>query len=428
MRRTVLTLIAALSCVSAGRAQAPTEFVGKIEPELVPGRIATGLVLTPASDEARQKLGAMAASGDEVFTGDVVIGETKRSVFLVASGADSRAIVTDINGNGTFESTEKFAMTTSAESGMAVDVLLQFSAPAGATFPRYPVRVGLGKSVMTPPVAPAPKDGVTQPRRWNLGTSYQAFAKGVVVIDGKPTMVQINASSKDLKVDPSKGYQYLDCNGDGAFDQDFTSWEMGYGRGSATVFHVGDGPRYVSIKSVDPATATITLSARPAADYERIELRLGATLPDFAFKTLDGTSKKLSDFRGKYLLIDFWGTWCGPCVGEIPFLKKVYETYKDKGFEVLGMDNELPDVTADDFAKGLVKVKEFVAKEGVTWTQAQTESIKPLYEKRFQIVAWPTMILLDRDGKILSVDRTSKGEAGLRGEKLAQTIEDLFKK
>ncbi|MBP8273122.1 MAG: hypothetical protein KAY59_01760, partial [Acidobacteria bacterium] len=90
--------------------------------------------------------------------------------------------------------------------------------------------------------------------------------------------------------------------------------------------------------------------------------------------------------------------------------------------------NELPDVTADDFAKGLVKVKEFVAKEGVTWTQAQTESIKPLYEKRFQIVAWPTMILLDRDGKILSVDRTSKGEAGLRGEKLAQTIEDLFKK
>ena len=46
--------------------------------------------------------------------------------------------------------------------------------------------------------------------------------------------------------------------------------------------------------------------------------------------------------------IDFWGTWCGPCVGEIPFIKKAYEKYKDKGFEVLGMDNELPDVTPDD--------------------------------------------------------------------------------
>ena len=67
-----------------------------------------------------------------------------------------------------------------------------------------------------------------------------------------------------------------------------------------------------------------------------------------------------------------------------------------------------------------------VEKEGVTWTQARTESIKVWYDRRFQIVAWPTMILLDPNGKILSVDRADKGELGLRGDKLAATLGGLF--
>ncbi len=92
------------------------------------------------------------------------------------------------------------------------------------------------------------------------------------------------------------------------------------------------------------------------------------------------------------------------------------------------MDFEQPDVTPEDFAKGLEGVKKFVAEKGVTWTQARTESIKPLYEKRFQVVAWPTLILVDPTGAIVSVDRTHKGEPGLRGEALDKTLAAIFSK
>ena len=421
MRRVALIGFVCLSCVAVGRAQSPVEFVGQIEKDLVPGRLSSGTSLTAATDEARRKLGALAADADLVFSGEVSVGDGKRALFLIASGAESRAVVTDLNGNGAFESNEKIALAPAlvSETGVALAATLKFATTAGSQFPTYPMRVGLRKDAMNPPPAAA---------RWNLTTSYQSFADGVVTVDGKPLKVRLIANAKDFKVDSSKSYQYVDCNGDGVFDEDFTSWEMGYGRGTPVVFHVGDGPRYVSVKAVDATAGTLTLASRTAADYLRIELRMGATLPDFDFKAMDGTPKKLSDFRGKYLMIDFWGTWCGPCVGEIPFIKKAYETYQSKGFEVLGMDNELPDVTADDFAKGLEKVRAFVTKEGVTWTQAQTESIKPLYEKRFQIVAWPTMILLDPAGKIISVDRTNKGEPGLRGDKLDKTLADLFQR
>ncbi len=182
-------------------------------------------------------------------------------------------------------------------------------------------------------------------------TSYQAFAVGSVTIDGMPTRVQLIANARDFTVNPAKSYQYVDCDGNGELDMDMTSWEMGYGSGEPVVFHLQRGDRYVSIAHVDPAAKTIALASRTAADYERIELRLGSTMPDFAFTAMDGSKRHLSDFRGKHLLIDFWGTWCGPCVGEIPFLKKAYDTYKDKGFEILGMDNELPDVTADDLPR-----------------------------------------------------------------------------
>jgi thiol-disulfide isomerase/thioredoxin len=185
------------------------------------------------------------------------------------------------------------------------------------------------------------------------------------------------------------------------------------------VFHVGSGDRYVSIERIDVARKAVTLAVHPKSDYDRIELQVGREVPDFEFIALDGSKRHLSDFRGKYLLMDFWGTWCGPCVGDLPLIKKAYDTYKDKGFEVLGMDTELPDVTAEDFEKGLAKVKAFVAERGIPWLQARTESIKPLYERRFMIVAYPTYVLLGPDGTIIRL-------SGLHGEELGKTLAALF--
>jgi thiol-disulfide isomerase/thioredoxin len=421
MRTAALLITLCVSATVFGRAQSPGEFAGTLEPELTPGRVASSISMTPAPDDARAKVAAWLSADEKLWIGDLTVGAEKRPLYLVESAGDASAVMADLNGNGAVERDERIALARISEPPMVLGATIRV-VTTGAPFPNYPVRVAMNHAT----IAPRAGWGAAPPQFY-LSTSYQAFAVGRVTIDGLPVRVQLIANAKDFTVNPAKSYQYIDCDGDGEFNTDMTSWEMGYGSGEPVVFHLTHGDRYVSITRVDPAAKTITLAARAAADYQRIELRVGATLPDFAFTAMNGSARHLADFRGKYLIIDFWGTWCGPCVGEIPFLKKAYETYRDKGLEILGMDNELPDVTPADFAKGLEKVKAFIAERGITWTQAQTESIKPLYEKRFQIVAWPTVILLDPKGVVVSVDRTNRGEPGLRGDKLDQTLAAIFK-
>lgn len=425
MSRLVLISMLCLSALAAGAAQTPTQFVGKLEPDLVPGPIKAPVAMTPVSDEARKSLGALVAGGDRVLAGNLLfVGDGKRPIYLIVSSG-AATVVTDLNGNGLYEANERVALTPTTEAGIEVAATLAFTTP-GAPFARYPVRVGLHPGQLASLASGQPLTSGP----FDLWMSMQAFAAGVVPIDGKPTKVQLIVNPRNFTVDPAKNYQYVDANGDGEFDTDVTSWETGVGRGAPVVFHIGDGDRYVSIAAVDPVAHTITLTARTAADYPRIELRLGSTVPEFSFTALDGSTHHLSDYRGNYVLLDFWGTWCGPCIGDIPYLKKAYETYKDKGFEILGMDNEIAmqdDVTADDLAKGLEKVQAFVIEKGMTWPQARTESIKSLFEKRFQIIAWPTMILLDPQDRILSVNPTSKGWPGLMHEKLDQTLAGIFK-
>lgn len=418
-------LLSVLCLLSVARAQAPQEFVGRLDPELVPDELRYGISvrLTLANADVTTKLGSLVTATDKVFVGELPFGDPRLSVYLVESSADSRAVIADLNGNGTYEPGERVPLTPApkADEPVIVAATVRLATPKGS-FSTYPIRVGLTKGMLS---LQPPKAGSPEVR--SLRATDRSYAIGTASIDGKPVKVQIIPSPKDFAVNPARGYQYVDANLDGEIDWGETSWEMGYAEGAPVVFHVGDGDRYVSIKRVDAAAGTITLAARSAAEYERIELRVGSTPPDFPFTSLDGAPRRLSDFRGKHLLIDFWGTWCGPCVGEMPQLKKVYETYRDKGFEILGMDFEQPDVTPEDFAKGLEKVKAFVKERGITWMQAQTESIKPLYERRFQIVAYPTHILLDPQGRILSVGRKSQGEPGLFGDDLDKTLAAIFK-
>lgn len=94
------------------------------------------------------------------------------------------------------------------------------------------------------------------------------------------------------------------------------------------------------------------------------------------------------------------------------------------------MDNEIAmqnDVTAAALANGTNKARAFVKEQGVTWPNAQTASIKTLFETRFRISAWPTMVLLDPQDRIVSVNRTDRGEPGLRGVELDRTLSSLLK-
>ncbi len=116
------------------------------------------------------------------------------------------------------------------------------------------------------------------------------------------------------------------------------------------------------------------------------------TAPDFALKDVNGATVRLSDYRGKVVLLNFWATWCPPCKFEIPWFIEFEQANKDRGFAVIGisMDEE-----------GAAVVKPFLAKMNVNYrTLLGNDIITQLYGG---VDALPTSFLIDREGKVASM-------------------------
>jgi peroxiredoxin len=140
---------------------------------------------------------------------------------------------------------------------------------------------------------------------------------------------------------------------------------------------------------------------------------IGKIAPDFSQADTSGIAVKLSDFRGKYVLIDFWASWCGPCRAENPNLVKTFNTYKDKGFTVLGVSLDQPG--KKDAWLGAIH------KDQLTWTQV---SDLKFWDNEaavlYGIKGIPANLLLDKDGKIIAKD--------LRGADLDNKLAEVFDK
>lgn len=132
---------------------------------------------------------------------------------------------------------------------------------------------------------------------------------------------------------------------------------------------------------------------------------------DFILKDSAGQAVRLSDYKGKVVLLDFWATWCGPCKVEEPWLKEFEATYKDRGFAVLGvsMDEDGWDV-----------VKPYIEKQKFNFrVLLATPEIDKLYPG---MEAWPTSFLIDRHGRIADT------HTGLVSKSVfTRTIEALLK-
>ena len=144
-------------------------------------------------------------------------------------------------------------------------------------------------------------------------------------------------------------------------------------------------------------------SSKPvkAAATASKEDKAAKVAPEFELKDADGKTVRLSDYKGKVVLLDFWATWCGPCKIEIPWFIEFERTYKDKGFAVIG-------VAMDD--EGWTVVKPFISDLAINYrVLGGNDKIGDLYGG---IEALPTTFLIGRDGKIAAthVGLTGKDE------------------
>lgn len=131
----------------------------------------------------------------------------------------------------------------------------------------------------------------------------------------------------------------------------------------------------------------------PALDWEQSHPERIGLAPDFALKTADGAPFKLSDLRGKYVLLDFWSTTCAPCLAQMPSLKEVFDTFGgNTHFAMVGL-------ALDDSAS---KVKRVARKQGMQWPQVLLAGgfDDPLVGK-YKVIAIPTVLLIGPDGKFL---------------------------
>jgi peroxiredoxin len=157
----------------------------------------------------------------------------------------------------------------------------------------------------------------------------------------------------------------------------------------------------------DKAARTGELPKPPGASATPVSELVGKPAPDFQVKDLKGEELTLEKYRGQVVLLDFWATWCGPCIREMPNVKRTYEKYKDQKFQIIGISLD----------RSKTALETYIEREGLAWVHYWDNNQK--ITNQYGVRGIPSTFLLDGEGVIRKTN--------LRGHSLETAVAELVK-
>lgn len=161
--------------------------------------------------------------------------------------------------------------------------------------------------------------------------------------------------------------------------------------------------------SAEKQRKVIDVASKAATTRQGEVFSVGALAPNFKYKDISGKEVSLADFRGKTVLLNFWATWCVPCVVEMPALERLYKTYKEQKFEVVAINVDPP--------KSLEKVKQFVSNQGLTFPMLLDPDLS--LPPQYGLTGFPESFFVDPSGRFMALldPQTKKTELRILGDK-----------
>ncbi len=147
----------------------------------------------------------------------------------------------------------------------------------------------------------------------------------------------------------------------------------------------------------------IAFTIYASATKDKVEvIKVGATAPDFELVDMNGDKHRLKDYEGQGVVLNFWGTWCGPCEREFPAMERQYAEFKDKGVEIIAINYKQSDFEVNTYVKNM----------GMTFPVAIDKKISVF--KAYNIGPLPTTVFIDKDGKVNEISKGEMSESRIR--------------